>query len=204
MQAGRFGGKAPHGSERGVSFATHHKTEHQNAQAVWNSVWCRSRRHRDAGDWRRLCCARTALHITSLKQLPTPLPYPYNTAANADADVAAARAKAKAENKLLLIDLGGNWCPDCRILAGVMKLPEVQRFVDKHYVHVMVDVGRFDKNLQIPAHYGMTERLVGVPSVLIVDPKTDRLLNRDRTAALADARSMTPQALADWLAQWTR
>lgn len=144
------------------------------------------------------------VHITSLKQLPTPLPYPYDTAANADVDVAAARTRAKAENKLLLIDLGGNWCPDCRILAGVMKLPEVQRFVDKHYVLVMVDVGRFDKNLQIPAHYGMTERLVGVPSVLIVDPKTDQLLNKDRTAALADARSMTPQALADWLAQWTR
>ncbi len=67
-----------------------------------------------------------------------------------------------------------------------------------------VDVGRFDRNLQIPAHYGITKRLEGVPAVLIVDPKTDKLLNRARVSALADARSMTPQALADWLAQWTK
>jgi thiol-disulfide isomerase/thioredoxin len=144
------------------------------------------------------------VHISELRELPTPLPYPYDEAANANADVAAAKAKAKASNKLLLIDLGGNWCGDCRVLAGVMKLPEVKTFLDKHYVEVSVDVGRFDRNLQIPAHYGITERLEGVPSLLIVDPKTDKLLNAGRVSALADARSMTPQALADWLAQWTK
>jgi hypothetical protein len=76
--------------------------------------------------------------------------------------------------------------------------------VDAHYVVVLVDVGRFNRNLDIPAHYGITERLEGVPAVLIVDPRTDRLLDAGHQAALADARSMTPQALADWLAQWAR
>jgi thiol-disulfide isomerase/thioredoxin len=144
------------------------------------------------------------VHIATLQELPVPLPYPYDEARNADADVAAAKAKAKASHKLLLIDLGGNWCGDCRVLAGVMDLPEVKRFVDKHYVEVSVDVGRFDRNLQIPAHYGITKRLEGVPSLLVVDPRTDKLLNAGRVSALADARSMTPQALADWLAQWTK
>jgi thiol-disulfide isomerase/thioredoxin len=144
------------------------------------------------------------VHIATLQELPTPLPYPYDEMRNADADVAAAKAKAKTSNKLLLIDLGGNWCGDCRVLAGVMDLPEVKTFVDRHYVEVSVDVGRFDRNLQIPAHYGITKRLEGVPSVLIVDPKTDKLLNAGRVSALADARSMTPQALADWIAQWTK
>ncbi len=144
------------------------------------------------------------VHIATLQELPVPLPYPYDEARNADADVAAAKAKAKASHKLLLIELGGNWCGDCRVLAGVMDLPEVKKFVDAHYVEVSVDVGRFDRNLQIPARYGITKRLEGVPSLLIVDPKTDKLLNAGRVSALADARSMTPQALADWLAQWTK
>jgi hypothetical protein len=30
------------------------------------------------------------------------------------------------------------------------------------------------------------------------------LLDGGHVAALADARSMTPQSLADWLAQWVR
>ena len=103
----------------------------------------------------------------------------------------------------MLIDLGGNWCPDCRILAGTMRLPEVKAFVDAHYEVVTVDVGRFDKNLQIPARYGIHGRLEGVPSLLVVDPATDRLIDAGHIAALADARHMSPQALADWLAQWT-
>ena len=141
--------------------------------------------------------------IASFAQLPTPLPYPYDEKADADRAVAAAKALAMAEHKLLLIDLGGNWCPDCRILAGTMALPAVKAFVDTHYIVITVDVGRFDKNLQIPAHYGLKDRLEGVPSVLIVDPASDRLIDAGHTAALADARHMNPQALADWLAQWT-
>ena len=113
-------------------------------------------------------------------------------------------ARAKASGRLLLIDLGGNWCGDCRILAATVARPELQAFVDHHYETVLVDVGHFDKNLQIPAHYGITKRLEGVPALLIVDPKTDKLLDGGHVSALQDARHMTPQALADWLAQWTR
>jgi thiol-disulfide isomerase/thioredoxin len=142
--------------------------------------------------------------IDSFEQLKTPLPYPYDEAANANAQVARAKARANAAHKLLLIDLGGNWCGDCRILTATMDRPELKAFVDKHYQLVLVDVGRFDKNLQIPAHYGITERLAGVPAQLGVDPRTDKLLDAGRVSALEDARNMTPQALADWLAQWTK
>ncbi len=141
--------------------------------------------------------------VKGFAELPTPLPYPYDEKADADAQVASALARALAEHKLLLIDLGGNWCPDCRILAGTVEQPELLAFVQAHFVTVTVDVGRFNKNLQIPARYGVTKRLEGVPSVLIIDPQTNRLLDQGHTAALADARHMTPQALADWLAQWT-
>ena len=141
--------------------------------------------------------------ITSYAQLATPLPRPYDEAANADAAVAKAKLRARAHHKLLLIDLGGNWCGDCLVLAGTMALPEVRAFVETHYEVVAVDVGRFDKNLQIPARYGIKSRLEGVPALLIVDPVHDRLLDGGHVAALADARHMDPQSLADWLAQWT-
>ena len=141
--------------------------------------------------------------IASFAQLSTPLPLPYDEHANANAQVAAAKARARRNHKLLMIDLGGNWCGDCRILSGTLDLPELKAFVRTHYEVVTVDVGRFDRNLQIPAHYGITKRLEGVPSLLIVDPRTDRLLDAGQDAALADARHMSPQALADWVAQWT-
>lgn len=147
--------------------------------------------------------AARAPHVTAatIDQLHQPLPLPYDEKADANRQVAAAKARAKAKHKLLLVDLGGNWCPDCRVLAGVLDLPEVSRFVAAHYEVVKVDVGRFDKNGQIAAHWGV-HKLDGVPAVLIVDPRTDRLVNRGKLFALADARTMSPQALADWLAQW--
>ena len=140
--------------------------------------------------------------IARFDQLRQPLPLPYDERADADRAVAAAKNRATASHKLLLIDLGGNWCTDCRILAGTMKVPALNTFVARHYEVVAVDTGRLDKNLQIPAHYGITQRLEGVPALLIVDPRNDRLLNPGRVSALADARHMSPQALADWLAQW--
>jgi thiol-disulfide isomerase/thioredoxin len=139
--------------------------------------------------------------VTSIDQLHQPLPLPYDEKADADRQVALAKARAKASGKRLLIDLGGNWCPDCRVLAGIMALPEVHAFVQRHYEVITVDVGRLDKNGQIAQHYGVG-KLNGVPAVLIVDPRTDKLVNDGHLFALSDARHMTPQALADWLAQW--
>jgi thiol-disulfide isomerase/thioredoxin len=139
---------------------------------------------------------------TSFERLPTPLPLPYDEKADANAQIAAARMRAAKAGKRLLIDLGGNWCLDCRLLAGTIELPEMKRFVARHFVVVTVDIGRFDKNGQVASGYGVQGRLKGVPAVLIVDPRTNRLLNAGHETELADARSMGPQALADWLAKW--
>jgi thiol-disulfide isomerase/thioredoxin len=139
--------------------------------------------------------------IASINDLPQPLPLPYDAQADADTLVAQAKARAKAKGKKLLIDLGGNWCADCRILAGIFELPEVKAFLGKHYELVSIDIGRFDRNGQVPMHYGVN-RLAAVPALLIIDPRTDKLLNAEKLFALEDARHMTPQALADWLAQW--
>jgi len=142
------------------------------------------------------------LSITTLAQLPTPLPYPYDVDANAEAALKAALARAKAGHKRVLLDLGGNWCADCRILAALMQLPQMSAFMKAHYEVVTVDVGRYDRNMQIPARYGVP-KLPGAPTVLVLD-EHGKLLNAGHESALTDARSMTPQALADWLASWTK
>ena len=139
--------------------------------------------------------------IAKLEQLPVVTMQPYDEAANADAQVAAAFARAQKSHKRVLIDLGGNWCGDCIILANFVKLPEMHRFMAAHYEEVSVDVGRFNRNLQIPARFGFTKRLEGVPALLIATPD-GKLVNGDNIFATADARNMTPQALADYLARY--
>ncbi|MFV3076347.1 thioredoxin family protein [Niveispirillum fermenti] len=138
--------------------------------------------------------------ITDIGSLPQPLPLPYDEQADADADVTRAFERAKASGKRVMLNFGGDWCPDCRILAGIMELPEVKGFLDTHYELVKIDVGRFSRNLHIPPRYGV-EKLRGVPSVLIVTAEGD-LVNATDSAELAKARSMTPQSIADWLARY--
>ena len=144
------------------------------------------------------------MSIASFEQLARPLPLPYDEKAVANKTVAAAMVRAKRNHKLLLIDLGGNWCLDCRILAGTVETQPLKNWMSEHFEIVAVDVGRFDRNMQIPAQFGVKGRLEGVPAVLIVDPKTKKLINSGRITALADARSMNPQALADWFAGWAK
>ncbi len=145
------------------------------------------------------------VRIADYSQLKTPLPYPYDEKADADAQLAAAIAKAKAQNKRVLIDLGGNWCGDCRILAATMDLPEVKAWLDRHFVLVIIDIGRMDRNLQIPAKYGIHEKIAGVPALLVYDPATGKqLVGKAQISALEDARHLHPQDLANWLAQWTK
>jgi thiol:disulfide interchange protein len=147
--------------------------------------------------------AATAPRITSISsidQLWVP-DRPFDESSNADAAVDAAFAQARAEHKLVLINLGANWCADCRILAGIMALRDLKPFVQSHYVVVDVDVGRINRNLQIPERFGIKERPEAVPCILIADPD-GTLIDRDHIEALEDMRKMTPQAVADWLAQW--
>lgn len=138
--------------------------------------------------------------LTRVAQLPAPLPYPYTENADAKLAVSQAFTRAKTSGKRVLIDFGGNWCPDCRILAGVMQLPEIRSFVANHYEIVTVDVGRFDRNLDLVSKFGIA-KLQGVPTVVIADAD-GRTINITNTADLANARAMTPQGIADWLARW--
>lgn len=150
------------------------------------------------------CCVATpalarvaAPKIGVLRSVPRT---PYDPDADAEAAVRAAAARAKESGRLLLIDFGGNWCGDCLLLSGIMALPEARAFLDRHYVIVTVDVGRFDRNLSLAARYGL-HRLVGVPAVVVVTPK-GKILNPDDAFALADARAMSDQAVMDKLASW--
>jgi hypothetical protein len=141
--------------------------------------------------------------IASMADLPVVTRTPYDETANADKDVAAAFARARLSHKRVLIDLGGNWCGDCVVLSNIMALPEVKAFVARHYEVVAVDVGRENKNLQIPARFGV-DLSGGVPTVLVVEPNGKTLVDAGHIAAMEDARHMTPQGVADWLAQWAK
>ena len=126
--------------------------------------------------------------------------HPYDESADAGATIAAAQAKAKAVGKKLMIVFGANWCPDCRVLAGIADRPEVKPWLDANYVTVLIDTGRHNKNMDIAAQYGLA--LQAIPSVLVLTAD-GKVVNRDEALALGDARTMAPQDVVALLARWS-
>jgi thiol-disulfide isomerase/thioredoxin len=141
---------------------------------------------------------------TALAALPdkiTDVPKaPYDEAADGRAELAAAIARAKAANKRVLVKFGANWCPDCRVLAGALEIPDIKSYAESKFELVSIDVGRRNKNLDLAAKYG--QGLKGVPTVVVVDPKTDTAVQGLNTLALSDARDMAPAAILDVLKSW--
>jgi thiol-disulfide isomerase/thioredoxin len=127
--------------------------------------------------------------------------HPYDETADAHQSLAAAIAAAKRSGKKVLVDFGANWCPDCRALGGILGVDQIQAYVKANYEVAVVDVGRFNKNLDIAADYGV--KIHGIPTVMVIDPASNQVLNRDGLEALGDAGTMPPQAVVDQLVSWT-
>ena len=73
----------------------------------------------------------------------------YNPNANAKEDIASAVKKAKAENKQVLLQIGGNWCPWCVKLDGFMATDtQIDSLLKADYC-VMVNYSKENKNVEV-------------------------------------------------------
>lgn len=118
---------------------------------------------------------------------------PYDEAADAKADIQRALAQAKAGRKPVLVVFGANWCPDCRALDIAMKDGRNAELIGREFEVVKVDVGRFDRNVDVAAAYDVPLKK-GIPAVAIVAPE-GRVVYATRGGELADARRMSEDGL---------
>jgi thioredoxin 1 len=113
---------------------------------------------------------------------------PYNDAADAKAELKQALAKGHAVKKPVLVIFGANWCPDCRALDTAVKSGRNAELLAQEFEVVKVDVGNFNRNLDLAAQYGNPIKK-GIPAAVIVSPD-NQVLYATRAGELASARSM--------------
>ncbi len=113
---------------------------------------------------------------------------PYDETANAKEQIQLALNKVKVEHKAALIVFGANWCGDCKMLDIEMHQGELEKMVRDQLVVVKVDVGRFDRNIDVAAQYGNIIKK-GIPSVAILRADGSVAYQTDG-GELADARKM--------------
>jgi len=136
-----------------------------------------------------------AVHSSKVAAFSRDETKPFHASENVNADLDAVLARARAHGKLALILMGGNWCPDSLGLLAHFKDPKVAAVLDKHYEKLLVDVGAFDRGAEANLRFGMPV-IYGTPTVLIVDPVNEKLLNQDDLQQFFTAAAMNADDVA--------
>jgi ketosteroid isomerase-like protein len=124
----------------------------------------------------------------------------YPADADAQQEISEALQAAGKSHKRVMLVFGGNWCYDCHVLDAALHSPEIAPTLNRNFVVVHVDVGEYNKNLDLAKKYEVPlER--GVPAAAILDPD-GKLVVSQRNQEFEKARSMAPEDILAFLNKW--
>jgi len=126
-------------------------------------------------------------------------PPSYDEAADAKAQIRVALDEAAVAKVPVLVVFGANWCADCKVLDMAFKTGPSAPLIQKSFRVVKVDVGRFDKNVDVAESYGVPLKN-GIPAVAVLSAQ-GKVVYATRAGELADARNMGDIAIYEFFAR---
>jgi thioredoxin 1 len=126
----------------------------------------------------------------------------YPDVSRAGTDIDAALAQAAKTHRRVLVDFGGNWCGDCKVLDINLRKPENAALLQSRYVLVHVNVGDkgIDNNFDVAQRYGIPLKK-GVPALAILE-SDGRVVYSQKNGEFESMRKMDPQSVNDFLRKW--
>ena len=124
----------------------------------------------------------------------------YPDPSQARADIAAALKDAAATHRRVLLDFGGNWCGDCRVLDLYMHDQKNKPLVDANFVVVHINIGRMDANQDIAERYQVPLSR-GVPALAVLG-ENGKLLYSQKNGEFEAMRSMESASVTEFLVHW--
>jgi thiol:disulfide interchange protein len=102
----------------------------------------------------------------------------------------------------VIVDFGGDWCIDCRVLDIHFHRPENAELLRRHYVLVHVNVGDsgIRENFDVAERYGIPLRK-GVPALAVLDGD-GRVVYSQRHGEFESMRHMDARSVTGFLRQW--
>jgi len=124
----------------------------------------------------------------------------YPAGVDAQKEIAEVLATAAKSHKRVLLIFGGNWCYDCHVLDEAFHTPEIAPTLNRNFVVAHIDVGEYNKNLDIAKKYEVPlER--GVPAAAVLD-NDGKLLFSQKNQEFEKARSLGPDDILAFLNKW--
>jgi thioredoxin 1 len=124
----------------------------------------------------------------------------YSDTADAKADIQDALEKAKQEHKRVIVVFGGNWCGDCHVLDIYFHDPSNQHLLNQNFELVDVNIGRYDKNVDLAKSYGIPLEK-GVPALVVLAP-SGKVLYAQTHGEFEKMRTLESSDVTKFLMQW--
>ena len=153
--------------------------------------------------WRIVSTLRRELIASVSRRLPEPAnpkAQIYPSPEEVPAEIAAALAAAANDHKRVLLVFGGNWCYDCHVLDATFRSKQIAPLVNENYHVVHVNVGNYDKNLDLAKKYEIPLEK-GVPSLAILDPDGTLVMSQKKGEFESTSR-IGPEDIIQFLKQW--
>jgi len=116
-------------------------------------------------------------------------------------DLREAVARASQSGKRILLDVGGEWCIWCHRLDSLfIKNPDLDKYLNDHFVVVKVNVSKQNKNESFLAQY---PKVPGYPHLFVLD-ETGRLLQSQDTGVLESGKGHDPEKVFAFLKKWAK
>jgi thioredoxin 1 len=124
----------------------------------------------------------------------------YPAATNAHAEIKEAEERAAKAHKRILLVFGANWCYDCHVLDLAFHREDLAPVLAGGYEVVHVDVGKGDKNQDLMKQYQVPMDK-GIPGLAVLE-SDGKLVYSQKNGEFENARSLTPEALLEFLNKW--
>lgn len=153
----------------------------------------------EGDSWRLVSVERTdAPHLKQPSDMKKNI---YPASADAHAEIREAEQKAVEAHKRLLLVFGANWCFDCHVLDLAFQRPDLAPVLVANYEVVHIDLGPDEhKNADLVQKYEIPLNK-GIPALAIAE-SDGKLVVSQKNGEFEDARSLTPEALMEFLAKW--
>ena len=155
------------------------------------------------GDWRIASTQRSDLAQNTPRRLPEPAKpniQLYDDPEEAPAEIAKALAAASMDHKRVILVFGGNWCYDCHVLDATFRSKQMAPLVNDNYHVVHVNVGDYDKNLDLAKKYEIPLEK-GVPSLAVLDPD-GKLVVSQKKGEFESTTRIGPEDVVEFLKKW--
>jgi len=124
----------------------------------------------------------------------------YPADGDAHAEIKEAEEKAATGHKRVLLVFGANWCYDCHVLDLAFHRPDFAPVMASYEV-VHVDLGPDEmKNADLVKEFDVPLNK-GIPALAVIE-SDGKLVVSQKNGEFEDARSMTPEALLEFLNKW--